>query len=135
MGNDKNQTYVSGSAVNAKGIVPNNKYHRYNAMVRNTTKFFNDKLTMDLSASYVREYYNNMLSYGTYFNPLLGAYLYPRGENFEKETYFERYDAELGYNVQSWTPGDFGMAVQNPYWVAYRNLRPEVKDRSCCMHR
>lgn len=69
MGNDKNQTYVSGSAVNAKGIVPNNKYHRYNAMVRNTTKFFNDKLTMDLSASYVREYYNNMLSYGTYFNP------------------------------------------------------------------
>lgn len=129
MGNDKNQTYVSGSAVNAKGIVPNNKYHRYNAMVRNTTKFFNDKLTMDLSASYVREYYNNMLSYGTYFNPLLGAYLYPRGENFEKEKYFERYDAELGYNVQSWTPGDFGMAVQNPYWVAYRNLRPEVKDR------
>lgn len=129
VGNDKNQTYVSGSAVNAKGIVPNNKYHRYNAMVRNTTKFFNDKLTMDLSASYVREYYNNMLSYGTYFNPLLGAYLYPRGENFEKETYFERYDAELGYNVQSWTPGDFGMAVQNPYWVAYRNLRPEVKDR------
>lgn len=36
VGNDKNQTYVSGSAVNAKGIVPNNKYHRYNAMVRNT---------------------------------------------------------------------------------------------------
>ncbi len=31
--------------------------------------------------------------------------------------------------MQSWTPGDFSMAVQNPYWVAYRNLRPEVKDR------
>lgn len=129
VGNDKNQTYVSGAAVNAKGIVPNNKYHRYNAMVRNTTKFFNDKLTMDISASYVREYYNNMLSYGTYFNPIIGAYLYPRGEDFGKEKYFERYDAELGYNVQSWSPGDFGMAVQNPYWVAYRNLRPEVKDR------
>lgn len=129
VGNDKNQTYISGAAVNAKGIVPNNKYHRYNAMVRNTTKFFNDKLTMDISASYVREYYNNMLSYGTYFNPIIGAYLYPRGEDFGKEKYFERYDAELGYNVQSWSPGDFGMAVQNPYWVAYRNLRPEVKDR------
>lgn len=129
VGNEKNQTYVSGAAVNSKGIVPNNKYHRYNAMVRNTTKFFNDKLTMDLSASYVREYYNNMISYGTYFNPIIGAYLYPRGEDFGKEKYFERYDSELGYNVQSWSPGDFGMAVQNPYWVAYRNLRPEVKDR------
>ena len=100
VGNDKNQTYVSGSAVNAKGIVPNNKYHRYNAMVRNTTKFFNDKLTMDLSASYVREYYNNMLSYGTYFNPLLGAYLYPRGENFEKEKYFERNSVQNNFAIK-----------------------------------
>lgn len=109
--------------------MPNNKYHRYNAMVRNTSKLFKDKLTVDVSFSYVREYANNMLSYGTYFNPIVGLYLYPRGENFEKEKYFERYDAELGYNVQSWGPGDFGIAAQNPYWIAYRNIRPEVKDR------
>lgn len=128
-GNAKNQTYLSGAAVNSKGIVPNNKYHRYNAMVRNTSKLFKDKLTVDVSFSYVREYANNMLSYGTYFNPIVGLYLYPRGENFEKEKYFERYDAELGYNVQSWGPGDFGIAAQNPYWIAYRNIRPEVKDR------
>ena len=31
-----------------------------------------------------------MISYGTYFNPIVGAYLYPRGEDFEKEKYFER---------------------------------------------
>ncbi len=128
-GNNKNQTYLSGAAVNSKGIVPNNKYHRYNATVRNTSKLFNDKLTVDVSFSYVREYANNMLSYGTYFNPIVGLYLYPRGENFGKEKYFERYDAELGYNVQSWGPGDFGIGAQNPYWIAYRNLRPEVKDR------
>lgn len=129
VGSDKNQTYVSGAAVNSKGIVVNNKYHRYNFMVRNTSKFLNDKLTLDVSASYVREYYNNMVSYGTYFNPIVGVYLYPRGLDFEQEKYFERYDSELGYNTQYWSPGDLGMNIQNPYWTAYRNLRPEVKDR------
>ncbi|MGL5272377.1 MAG: SusC/RagA family TonB-linked outer membrane protein [Phocaeicola sp.] len=128
-GNDKNQTYFSASAINSDGMIPNNKYHRYNVMLRNTTKFFNDKLTLDASASYIREYYSNMISYGTYFNPIVGSYLYPRGEDFEQEKYFERYNSELGYSEQYWSPGDFGMDIQNPYWVAYRNLRPEARDR------
>lgn len=128
-GTEKNQTYFSAAAVNSKGIVPNNKYHRYNATFRNTSKFLKDKLTLDVSASYVREYYNNMISYGTYFNPIVGVYLYPRGEDFARETYFERFDGGAGYSRQQWSPGDFGMDIQNPYWIAYRNIRPEVKDR------
>ena len=129
VGTDKNQTYFSASAINAKGIVPNNKYHRYNASVRNTSKFLDDKLTLDVSASYVRDYANNMISYGAYFNPIVGAYLYPRGQNFDQEKYFERYDAQQGFYVQQWSPGSMGMDVQNPYWVAYRNLHPETNDR------
>ena len=128
-GNDKNQTYFSVAAVNSAGIVPNNKYHRYNVTLRNTAKFLNDKLTLDASVSYIREYYNNMISYGTYFNPIVGAYLYPRGEEFGREKYFEHFNSELGYSEQQWTPGDFGFDIQNPYWIAYRNIRPEVKDR------
>lgn len=129
MGTEKNQTYISASAVNSTGMVENNKYHRYNVTFRNTAKFLNDKLTLDVSASYIREFYNNMVSFGTYFNPIVGAYLYPRGMNFESEKYFERYNNELGYNAQNWQPGGMGMDVQNPYWIAYRNLRPEAKDR------
>lgn len=130
VGTDKNQTYFSAAAINAKGIVPNNKYHRYNVLFRNTSKFLSDKLTLDVSASYVREYHNNMVAYGTYFNPIVGVYLYPRGENFEQEKFFERYDEEAGYARQQWLPGSMGdLDVQNPYWVAYRNVRPEVKDR------
>ena len=129
VGTDKNQTYFSASAINAKGIVPNNKYHRYNASIRNTAKFLDDKLTLDVSASYVRDYANNMISYGAYFNPIVGAYLYPRGKNFDQEKYFERYDAKEGYYTQYWSPGSMGTDVQNPYWVAYRNLHPEVNDR------
>ncbi len=129
VGSEKNQTYISGAAVNSNGIVENNKYNRYNMTFRNTAKFLNDKLTLDFSASYVREYYNNMISSGTYFNPIVGVYLYPRGLDFAGEKYFERYDKELGYNAQNWAPGSMGVDAQNPYWIAYRNVRPETKDR------
>ena len=129
VGSEKNQTYISGAAVNSSGIVENNKYNRYNMTFRNTAKFLKDKLTLDFSASYVREYYNNMISSGTYFNPIVGVYLYPRGMNFGAEKYFERYNKELGYNVQNWAPGTMGVEAQNPYWIAYRNVRPETKDR------
>lgn len=128
-GTEKNQTYFSASTVNSKGMVPNTKYNRYNVTLRNTASMLNDKLTLDLSVSYVREYYNNMVSYGTYFNPIVATYLYPRGMNFGLERYFEAYNGENGYNVQQWAAGDFGMHIQNPYWTAYRNVRPEVKDR------
>ena len=62
VGSEKNQTYISGAAVNSNGIIENNKYNRYNLTFRNTAKFLKDKLTLDFSASYVREYYNNMIS-------------------------------------------------------------------------
>ena len=41
-GTEKNQTYASAAAVNSKGIVPNNKYNRYNFTFRNTTSFLGD---------------------------------------------------------------------------------------------
>ena len=128
-GTDKNQTYFSASSINSRGIVPNNAYHRYNVSLRNTAKFLDDKLTLDVTANYVREYANNMVSFGTYFNPIVGLYLYPRGMDFDQEKHFERYDDARHYSVQQWGPGDMGLEAQNPYWVAYRNLRPEVKDR------
>ncbi len=34
-GTEKNQTYISGSAIDSYGIVPNNGYHRYNFTFRN----------------------------------------------------------------------------------------------------
>ena len=50
-GTDKNQTYASAAAVNSKGIVPNNKYARYNFTFRNTTTFLDDKMTLDVGAT------------------------------------------------------------------------------------
>ena len=129
VGNKNNQTFASASHIQSDGIVPNNAYHRYNMTIRNTSSFLEDKLELDLSASYIRQFERNMVSYGTYFNPIVGTYLYPRGNDFEQEKFFERYDVGAGYAKQYWSVGDFGNDIQNPYWIAYRNIRPLAKDR------
>lgn len=44
-GTERNQTYVSLAANNARGIIPNNVYNRYNFTMRNTAELVKDKLT------------------------------------------------------------------------------------------
>lgn len=128
-GTEKNQTYASAAAVNSKGIVPNNKYNRYNFTVRNTTTFLDDKMTLDFGASYILQNDQNMTNQGTYNNPLVGAYLFPRSNDWSDISMYERYDAARKIYTQYWPVGDEGMVMQNPYWINYRNLRQNKKDR------
>ncbi len=128
-GTDKNQTYASAAAVNSKGIVPNDRYDRYNFNIRNTTNFFDDKLTLDLNASYIYQSDRNMINQGSYMNPIVGAYLFPRGNDWDEVRMYEVYDPARKINVQNWKYGEYGLTVQNPYWVNYRNLRESYKDR------
>ncbi len=128
-GNAKNQTYLSAAAVNSLGNVPNNKYNRYNFTFRNTTKFLDDKMTLDVSASYIMQDDQNMTNQGTYNNPLLGAYLFPRGNDWADIEMYERYDTGRKIYTQYWPVGDGGMTMQNPYWINYRNLRQNKKTR------
>ncbi len=128
-GTEKNQTYASAAAVNSKGITPNNKYGRYNFSVRNTTTFFDDKMTLDINASYISQNDRNMVNQGTYNNPLVGAYLFPRGNDWEDIKIYERYDVARKIYTQHWPIGDASMTMQNPYWINYRNLRENKKDR------
>lgn len=128
-GTEKNQTYASAAAVNSKGIVPNNKYNRYNFTVRNTTSFLNDKMKLDFGASYILQNDRNMTNQGTYNNPLVGAYLHPRGYDWEDTKMYERWDPIRKIYTQYWPAGDASMTMQNPYWINYRNLRENKKDR------
>lgn len=129
MGNDKNQTYLSGSAIDSYGIVPNNGYHRYNFTFRNTTAFLNDKMHLDVGASYILQKDMNMTNQGTYNNPLVGAYIFPRGDDWDAVRIFERYNTSRKLYTQYWPVGDAGLTMQNPYWINYRNTRGNKKDR------
>ena len=128
-GTEKNQTYFSASAVNSVGMVPNNDYDRYNFTFRNTTSFLNDKMTLDVSASYIKQKDQNMVNQGTYSNPLVTAYLFPRGDDWNEIKMYERWDTSRNIYTQYWPQGIDTFTGQNPYWIAYRNLRENNKDR------
>ena len=128
-GTEKNQTYFSAAAVNSRGVIPNNGYDRYNFTFRNTTSFLGDKLKLDVGASYVMQKDRNMTNQGTYNNPLVGAYIFPRGNDWADIEMYERYDPARRLYTQYWPVGDAGMTMQNPYWINYRNLRENNKDR------
>lgn len=128
-GSKSNQTFVSLASTNADGIVPNNSYDRLNFTIRNSSSFFNDKLKLDLGASYVKQKDRNMVSQGLYWNPIVSAYLFPRGESFEDIKTFERYDQTRRFATQYWPISEGTFGTQNPYWTAYRNPMETKKDR------
>ena len=128
-GTEKNQTYLSAAAVNSKGNVPNNGYNRYNFTFRNTTSFLKDRMILDVSANYIMQDDRNMTNQGLYNNPVVGAYLFPRGDDWNDVRMFERYDSSRGIHTQYWPAGDAGISMQNPYWINYRNLRQNKKNR------
>ena len=130
-GTDRNQTYFSAAAVNSDGIIPNIEYDRYNFTFRNTSYFLKDRLRIDASASYIYQQDQNMTNQGVYSNPLVSAYLFPRGENFDLYRRFERYNEGTKLMEQFWSSDMEGgdLRMQNPYWIAYRNLRNTDKKR------
>lgn len=129
LGTEKNQTFASASTTASEGIIPNNKYQRHNFTVRNSTNFFDDRMTMDLGFSYVLQKDQNMMSQGQYFNPLVPVYLFPRGEDFTPYRMFERYDEGRQLMTQYWPYGEMGMTMQNPYWITERNMFNNDRDR------
>lgn len=128
-GTDKNQTFFSAAAVNSEGIVPNNRYNRFNFTFRNTTNFLNDRMKLDVGASYIIQNDRNMTNQGAYSNPIVPVYLFPRGDDFNLIKVFERWDPARKIKTMFWSQGEGDLRMQNPYWIAYRNLRTNDKKR------
>ena len=129
-GTERNRTFFSAASVNSEGIIPNNYYDRYNFTFRNSTYFLQDRLRLDVGASYIVQKDRNMINQGVYSNPLVSAYLFPRGEDFSLTRNFERYNPARGIYEQYWPYGEGGdLRMQNPYWIAYRNLRDNDRNR------
>lgn len=129
-GTERNQTYLSAGAVNSRGVVPNNGYDRYNFTLRNVTSFLDEKMVLDVGANYIMQSDRNMVNQGIYSNPLVGAYLFPRGNDWNDVEMFERWDPSRNISTQYWpTLGGDSFQTQNPYWVNHRNLRENDRSR------
>ena len=118
----KSEAYASYANTYSNGIEPGNTFYRNNFAIRNTSKLFNDKVTLDASANYIDQKTTDRPTSGTYFNPLFGLYLFPRGGNFAQYKNFEVYDPSRSLMVQNW-PASFqaGPFTDNPYWVQQRD--------------
>lgn len=128
-GSDKHQLFASASSSNNKDILPNSEYDRYNFSMRTTSKFLNDKFTIDLGANYIMQYNKNMIAQGLYFSPLPALYMFARGDDFDEVRMYERYDPGSKSYTQFWPHGTGVAEMQNPYWVMNNMLNETHKRR------
>ncbi len=129
-GTQKNRFHISAAAVNSKGIIPNTTYNRYNFSFRDVASLFNGKLEIDIAAKLIFQNDRNAVNYGASgTNPLPSAYLYPRGESWEKAKVFKIYDPQSHTDVQNWAFSSSFPTLQNPYWINYNNLYTGKKTR------
>lgn len=113
-------TTLSYANTSGSGIIPGNSIKKNNFGIRQTAKFFDDKLNVAANANYTTQTINNKPVNGLYFNPLTGVYLMPRGNDFnEYKDNFEVFDPTRNMMVQNWmTNRDI---LQNPFWGINRN--------------
>ena len=128
-GTQRHQTYFSAATTNARNILPNSGYNRYNFTLRDVSSFLKDRMTLDLSASYILQNNKNMIASGQYFNPLPALYLFPRGEDFDNVRMYQIWDESRNLYTQNWTYGSGDMSFQNPYWIMNRMINESKKRR------
>ncbi|HVW95330.1 MAG TPA: SusC/RagA family TonB-linked outer membrane protein [Mucilaginibacter sp.] len=131
-GNDKALFYASYANTKATGIVPNNSLLKHNFTLRGSSKFLNNKLSVDGSVNYIYQKQENPPKAGLTFSPMFGLYQFPTDDNFANydKNNFEKYDATRGIYAQNWPyeKNEFS-SNQNPYWIAYRDLNERASSR------
>ncbi len=129
-GTDKVQSYLSYANTYAAGITPTNTFNRHNLALRESFNLFNDRLTIDASATYVVQDLHNQQTGGTYTNPLTGLYTFPNNGDFNyyKNNYIE-FNPLTQRNEQIWYTNVHQDFSANPYWVLNRNPSDTERER------
>ncbi|SMO64317.1 TonB-linked outer membrane protein, SusC/RagA family [Saccharicrinis carchari] len=126
-GGENMQSYFSYANVYSNGITPENDYRSHNLNAKLGFDLFNS-VHVDFSSRFTNQHITNQAAAGYLWNPLTGAYLFPRGEDWNGyKAEYEVYDPERGANVQNWT--NVGLQqFGNPYWML--NRQTPVTDRN-----
>lgn len=127
-GSENFKAYFSYGNVFSHGMTPENTYRSHNLNSKVNFKVL-DHVYIDFSAKYSNQYSKNQAAAGYLFNPLTGAYLAPRGIdwNYYKDNY-EVYDPARGCNVQNWTNTEL-QQYGNPYWMLHRQTPISNRNR------
>ena len=130
-GSEYHLMHVSVGATNARGIIPNSKYERYNFSLNSSSELIKNKLTMDIGVNYVRQQDRNPLQGGLYNNPLVAAYLFPPGDDFNRFIPYEIWNPERNFMTQNWSYSGEWLegVIQNPLWTANRNVSDNDREK------
>jgi outer membrane receptor protein involved in Fe transport len=127
-GNEKAQTYLAYTRVDAAGIVDNNKMTRDILNLRLTGKV-SPKLSYDGKATYLKQDLDNRQYTGeNYANNQRHIVRIPRNISLDQAQKFEYTEPSTGRLRQNfWNPGSNG--GENPYWTKYRTSSDDIRDR------
>ncbi len=128
-GNEKSQSFISLASTNARGLIPNNEYNKYNVSFNNTTELVPSKLTFGIKVNYIKQDNQNQVTQGQYHNPLIPIYLFPRGDDINKYKVYERFNPARNFATQFWPYGEGDFAMENPYWTVNREWFQVNRDR------
>lgn len=121
IGGNNTQAFFSATSTEGKGILPNNKLLRNNALVRVTSEL-SKRLTLDVKLSYTMQNTDNPTRQSdNNFNPMQQIYNMARNIRTEDAVKFEYPNAQGLMQQDFWSPGTASTA-ENPYWVLKRNL-------------
>lgn len=114
---DGASTSLTYANTDASGIVPGNHLQKNNFGIRQTGKFFKDRLNVAVTGNYVAQTIDNRPTNGLYFNPISGVYGHPRAFSLNDLKTYEVFDPVRNMMVQNY-PGfaTVNESNENPYW-------------------
>ena len=108
-----------------------NKLQKHNLTLRQTGKFFNDRLTLDGNVNLIRQSVKNRpTSGGLYLNPLPGLYTIPRGKDMSEYTSGEKFDETRLMPRQVWWRTVTDGLEGNPWWLVNRVTSKDTRTRT-----
>jgi len=126
-GSAHSTTSLSYANTSSSGVIPGNALKKNNFGIHQTSKFFDDRLTVTADAKYTSQFVNNRPTNALYFNPLTGLYLMPRGSNYQDlKNNFETLDPVRNIYAQNWP--SLEDVQQNPFWVINRNKSEDTNN-------
>lgn len=127
MGNQNTQGYFSYTNTTSQGIVTGNELKRHNLNLRLTSDL-SSKLKLDVKTNYIYQEIDNALNTGE-GSIGEGVYTMPRSMPANQYKDYQYIDpaGQIRYNWP--TPNAIGGVMENPSWLANRNLRTDEQNR------
>ncbi|MCH5600411.1 SusC/RagA family TonB-linked outer membrane protein [Niabella ginsengisoli] len=121
-GNDKTTAFFSYGNTYATGVMPTNTYNRNNFTFNQSTKLFDDKITISSNVMLSSELSRNRPGAGYYNNPLTGLYLFARERDFDYfKNNYQVFDSTRNLYKMNWYSSE--EKQNNPYWEINKNSK------------